>query len=161
MKQNLKSIFLVAISIALFSSCEGPQGPTGNANVKIWKTLVTSEWKDNGNGVVYKFDCPIIAPAVVMGSYHVAASVKTGGSWLATPFIDAGSGFTQTCQFAYGINTPNSYLTAYSDNNITTIQYFISEIKVAVIEGMPGKKQWTVEEIEANPDLFNITYIEN
>jgi hypothetical protein len=52
-------------------------------------------------------------------------------------------------------------LYAYSDDDITTLHTNITQVKVAVIEGLTGKKEWSIDEIEANPHLFNITYIED
>lgn len=163
MKNYFKSLLIAVIGIAFVTSCEGPegpQGPMGNANVTIWKSNVNSSgWSANGDANVYSFNCPIITSDVINGSYLVSASVEIGGAWLATPYIEAGTGYTESCQFVYGNGSPNSYLYAYSDDDITTLHSNITQVKVAVIEGLTGKKAWTVEEIEANPNLFNITYV--
>lgn len=162
MKNLLKFFALLVLSSALFTSCEGPQGPMGNANVTIWTTSISSSgWSANGDANVYGLNCPIINSDIVNGSYQVTASVEIGGGWVATPYINAGTDYTETCQFVYGTGSPNSFLYAYSDDDITTLHLDITQVKVAVIEGLTGKKDWTVEEIEANPENFNITYIEN
>jgi hypothetical protein len=50
-------------------------------------------------------------------------------------------------------------LYAYSDDDETTLNDDITELKVAVIQGFSGKKEWSINEIENNPHLFNIKYI--
>lgn len=166
MKKALKIVMLSIFGTTLFSSCEGPmgpEGPMGNANVTIWKTSINSSgWNTAGETQSYELNCPIITSEVINGSFHVTASLEINNSfWATAPYIEAGSDYTETCQFWYGEGSPNSILYAYSDDDITTIHYSITQIKVAVIEGMSGKKEWTIGEIEANPHLFNITYIED
>lgn len=165
MKKAFKPLFVALVGISLFSSCEGPEGPAGpmgNANVTIWKSTVSSSgWSANGDAYVYSFNCPIINADVVNGSYQVSSAVELGNAWVTTPYIEAGTNYTESCQFVYGVGSPNSYLYAYSDDDITTLHTNITQVKVAVIEGLTGKKEWSIDEIEANPHLFNITYIED
>jgi len=162
----MKSILKVFLGLATFSialtSCEGPEGPMGNANVTIWKTSVSpSEWVADAEAFRYALDCPIINTDVVNGPFQVSASINLDGLWVGAPYIIAGLDYTETCQFLFGTGSPNAFLYAYSDDDITTLHEDITEVKVAVIEGLSGKKEWTIEQIEANPGFFNITYIEN
>ena len=162
----MNSILKIFIGLATFSialtSCEGPEGPMGNANVTIWKTSINSSgWVADAEAYGYAIDCPIINSEVVNGLYQVSASINLGGLWVSAPYITAGLDYTETCQFVFGTGSPNAFLYAYSDDDITTLHENITEVKVAVIEGLGGKKEWTIEQIEANPGFFNITYIEN
>ena len=162
MKTVFKSIFASLAILAVLTSCEGPQGPMGNANVTIWKTSINSSgWVADAEAYGYAIDCPIINSEVVNGLYQVSASINLGGLWVSAPYITAGLDYTETCQFVFGTGSPNAFLYAYSDDDITTLHEDITEVKVAVIEGLGGKKEWTIEQIEANPGFFNITYIEN
>jgi hypothetical protein len=160
MNKVLKSIFTCFAILTALTSCEGPQGPMGNANVTIWKTSINSSgWVADGDAYGYAIDCPIINSEVVNGLYQVTASINIGGLWVSAPYITAGLDYTETCQFVFGTGSPNAFLYAYSDDDITTLHEDITEVKIAVIEGLSGKKEWTVEEIEANSDIFNIKYL--
>ena len=165
--KNLKRTVLILFVASAFISCEGPQGlpgPSGNANVTIWKTDISNlNWiDDGGDGYRYSINCPIITDSVIDGNYQVLASVEISQTaWVNLPFISAGTDFTESCQFLYSSATPNSILYAYSDDDETTLNDDITELKVAVIQGFSGKKEWSINEIENNPHLFNIKYIVN
>ena len=155
----MKSFFytLTATLFTLFSlsSCQGPE-----TNVTIWETTISElGWTDVDGSFTYNLNCPNITSEVINGSYLVSTSFLVDSQfWVAAPFITAGLEYTETCQFVYG--ETESFLYAYSDDDITTIHESISKSKVAVIEGLSGKNKWTIAEIEANPQLFNITYLE-
>jgi hypothetical protein len=162
---KLKSLILTSGFLLALIGCEGPQGPMGNANVTIWKTSVSSSnWVEDGTAYRYSFNCPAINSEVVGGTYQVVSSLRIGdNTWVNSPFITAGTDYTETCQFYFqgGDANPNCGLFAYADDNVTTIHESIYEIKIAVIEGLSGKRELTVSEVEENPHLFNITYINN
>ena len=155
----MKSFFytLTATLFTLFSlsSCQGPE-----TNVTIWETTISElQWIDEDGAFVNNLNCPIITSDVLDGSYLVSTSFLMDNQfWVAAPVITAGTEYTETCQFIY--SATESFLYAYSDDDYTTIHESISKCKVAVIEGLSGKKEWTIAEIEANPQLFNITYLE-
>ena len=155
----MKSFFytLTATLFTLFSlsSCQGPE-----TNVTIWETTISElGWTDVDGSFTYNLNCPNITSEVINGSYLVSTSFLVDSQfWVAAPFITAGLEYTETCQFVYG--ETESFLYAYSDDDYTTIHESISKCKVAVIEGLSGKNEWTIAEIEANPQLFNITYLE-
>lgn len=145
---------LLSLSSCSLFSREGPE-----TNVTIWETTISqAQWTNVDEARATYFNCPIITSEVLDGNYLVSASLYVDNQfWVAAPYITAGSDYTETCQFVY--NATNASLFAYSDDNVTTIHESISKCKVAVIEGLSGKKEWSIEEIEANPQLFNIVYI--
>ena len=154
MKSFFFALTATLITLLSLSSCEGPE-----TNVTIWETTISqAQWTNVDEARATYFNCPIITSDVLDGNYLVSASLYVDNQfWVAAPFITAGSDYTETCQFVY--NATDAFLYAYSDDDITTIHESISKCKVAVIEGLSGKKEWSIEEIEANPQLFNIVYI--
>lgn len=160
-----KKILIALTTLSVLASCEGPQGPMGNANVIIWKTEINSNnWVEDGQAYRYTFNCPAINDEVINGTYQVTTALKiSDNGWVQAPYIIAGTDYTESCQFYYlgGNPAQNCGLYAYADDNFTSIHLGIREIKIAVIEGLSGKKEITIEDIEKNPELYNITYINN
>jgi hypothetical protein len=163
--KNLK-IYLALFTSFLIVSCEGPRGTAGadgNANVTIIEMEInSSNWQSSGEAEVYVLSIPEITSDVVSSGYFVTASLQFGSndSWALLPFISAGPGYTESLSFSYSAFTSgnNAYLYAYADDDETTVHEAINTLKVAIIEGF-GKREITIEDIESNPDSFNITYI--
>jgi hypothetical protein len=151
-----------------FASCEGPQGPAGadgNANVKVY-VYNTVNWDETGYPVTATLSCngitnDIMSTGIVLGYARFTTPNGSLLEWqLPWTYADE-SGYVENVTMSHSLGFAS--LENTSDDGIPSIYGAIQSVKIAVIEGFAGKRNFSDIEIswEELMDKYpNIEYIQ-
>lgn len=153
--RSFNLLLLGALTI-LFNSCEGPQGPPGNANVKAYN-YSNINWDDANYSPTTVLVCPSITPEIISNGM-VLVYVKYQNSEWQLPWVWADDqGYVENV----GAEVSNGQVLLYnmSNDGVPTIYGAVDNVKVVVISGVAGKKElsdedWTWEYLNSRyPNL--------
>ncbi len=158
------SLLLSACLLLVFSSCEGPAGEDGNANVRIYN-FTNFSWNDlYGDGTAYTADLELPALTSQVYNTHLVLGFVTlnfnGNTvrWSLPYVFTSPNGYNESINLAYtpysGSN--NIGFLASSDDGLPSVYQDVISFRVALIEGS-FKRDFTWEELINMP---NVEFIE-